>query len=137
MRGMGTTKRQVAIQRTLAVLWAAMFIGALSYWLWGFLHKMAPAYDGIHALQSPILLFGIVASVSYSRVQTGHAFLWGVSRSFSQSERFLVKLCRKIGECGGISWGTMRGFVLSQVTIVLLFFPRREPIAKQIAPQSD
>ena len=124
------------VQRTLAVLWAAMFIAAMSYWLWEFLHKSAPAYDGIHALQSPILLFGLVASIflfkgaNWARISMGCVAIVFAIGIF-------------IGEILPQGWmrvdklGDDAGFVLSLVTIVLLFFPRREPIAKQNDPKSD
>ena len=113
--GMKTTKRQVLgrpadviIQRTLAVLWIGVFIAVMSYWLWAFLNKSAPAYDGIHALQSPLFLFGIVASIFLFKGAKWARISMGLSLSVSQSERLFAKFCRKDG-CGRISWGMMRG----------------------------
>jgi hypothetical protein len=109
------------IQRTLAVLWAAMFIAAMSYWLWEFLHKSVPAYDGIHALQSPLLLFGLVASIflfkgaNWARISIGCVaivfaigiFIWEIlPQGWMRADKL----------------GDDAGFVLSLVTIVLLFF---------------
>jgi len=51
------------IQRTLGTLWLASFIAGPCYWLWEFVEKSAPAYDGIHALLSLLCLFGAIASI--------------------------------------------------------------------------
>jgi hypothetical protein len=122
---METTKRQVAIQRTLAVLWGAMLIGALSYWLWGFLHKMAPAYDRVHALQSPLLLFGIVSSIFLFKGANWARLSMGGVAIFFAIGTFIWEI---MPQDWGMRWdklGDDAGFVLSLVTIVFLFSPRR------------
>ena len=110
-------------------MWAAMFIGAWSYWLWGFLHKMAPAYDGIHALQSPILLFGIVASVFLFKGANWARISMGCIAIFFAIGIFIWEI---MPQDWGMRWdklGDDAGFVLSLVTIALLFFvvPRQGP----------
>jgi peptidoglycan/LPS O-acetylase OafA/YrhL len=117
---------EMTIQRTLAVLWIGLFVAGLSYWLWMFLNKSAPAYDGIHALQSPLLLFGIVASIflfkgaNWARISMGciaiafavGIFIWEIlPQDWMRADK----------------WGDDAGFVLSLATIVLLFFvvPRK------------
>jgi len=120
-------------QRILAVLWAAMLIAVMSYWLWAFVHKMAPAYDGIHALQTPLLLFGIVASIflfkgaNWARISMGCvAIVFAIGTFFWEI----------MPQDWGMRWdklGDDAVFVLSLVTIVLLFFviPRQGlPVAK-------
>ena len=111
------------IQRTLAILWLAVFIAGLSYWLWMFLNKSAPAYDGIHALQSPLLLFGIVASIflfkgaNWARISMGClAIVFAVG--------VLIWEILPRGWMRADKWGDDAVFVLSLVTIALLFFPR-------------
>jgi hypothetical protein len=137
---MKTTKRQVlgrpadvVIQRTLAVLWIGVFIAAMSYWLWAFLEKCAPAYDGIHALQSPLFLFGIVASIFLFR-----------GAKWARISIGMIALCLAVGAffweilpqgwMRADKWADDATFVFSLVTIVLLFFRRYEPVAKQTAP---
>ena len=116
------------IQRTLSILWLVPFIGAPCFWLWQFLNKSAPAYDGIHALHSLVCLLGIVASI----------FLFQGARW----ARFALALLALYFAVGVFVWeilaqGWMRVdkladdalFVFSLVTVALLIFPRREPVA--------
>jgi hypothetical protein len=123
------------IQRTIAVLWIGVFIAVPCYWLWAFLNKSAPAYDGIHALESPLLLFGIVASIflfkgaNWARISMGClaiVFAVGVLIWEILPQRWWR----------ADKWADDAVFVLSLVTIGL-FFRRYEPAAKQIAPKSD
>ena len=121
------------IQRTLAILWLAAFIAGPCYWLWEFLNKSAPAYDGIHALQTPLLLFGIVASIflfkgaNWARISMGCvAIVFAIGTFFWEI----------MPQDWGMRWdklGDDAVFVLSLVTIVLLFFviPRQGlPVAE-------
>ena len=50
------------IQRTLAILWLGVFIAGPCYWLWEFLDNVCLGFNGIHALLSPVCLFGADAS---------------------------------------------------------------------------
>ncbi|HZZ27767.1 MAG TPA: hypothetical protein VFE46_07130 [Pirellulales bacterium] len=126
------------IQRTLAILWLAVFIALPCYWLWEFLEKCAPAYDGIHAWLSLLCLFGVVASIflfqgaKWARISIG-----------------MIAIFLAVGAPGDIfqtgwmgwmradKWADDATFVFSLVTVVLLLFPRRIPIAKQNAPTSN
>ena len=121
------------IQRTLAILWIGVFIAGLCYWIWMYLNKSAPAYDGIHALQTPLLLFGIVASIflfkgaNWARISMGCvAIVFAIGTFFWEI----------MPQDWGMRWdklGDDAVFVLSLVTIVLLFFviPRQGlPVAK-------
>jgi hypothetical protein len=115
------------IQRTLAALWLAGFIAGPCYWLWMFLNKSAPAYDGIHAWQSLVCLYGIVATIflfqgaKWARISlVAIALVFGVGAFFGEI----------------LPQGWMRAdkladdatFVLSGVTVVLLFFRQYEPV---------
>ena len=132
----GTAMTFMKTQRTLAILWLAVFIAGPCYWLWMFLHKSAPAYDGIHALLSLVFLFGVVASIflfkgaKWARISIGiialclavGAFFWEIlPQGWMRADK----------------WADDATFVFSLVTIVLLFFRTYEPVAKQIAPKSD
>ena len=115
-------------QRTLAVLWLGTFIAGLYYFLWLFLHRSTPAYDGIHALESLLFLFGIVASVflfkgaKWARISIGMialslavgAFFWEI---LPQGWMRVDKLADD-AIC-----------LLGLVTVVLLFFRKYEPVA--------
>jgi hypothetical protein len=98
----------MTIQRTLAVLWIGFFIAGLSYWLWMFLNKSAPAYDGIHALQSPLLLFGIVACIFLFKGANWARISMGCIAIVSRSAYLSGKFCLRIG-CGRISGEMMPG----------------------------
>ena len=122
-------------ERTLAVLWLVPFIAGPCYWLWMFLNKSAPAYDGIHALLSLVFLFGVVASIflfkgaKWARISIGIiALVLGVGALFGE---ILPQ-----GWMRADKWADDATFILSLVTVVLLFFPRHAPIA-HIAPKSD
>jgi hypothetical protein len=114
------------IQRTLATLWLASFISGLYYWLWEFLHKSAPTYDGIHALLSLPCLFGVVAciflfqGVKWARISIGIIALL-----------FAVGVLLDIWQRGWMwdKWADNGLFLFSLVSVVLLFFPRHEPVA--------
>ena len=114
------------IQRTLAILWMATFIAALYYWLWEFLHKSAPAYDGIHALLSLICIFGIVACVFLFRGAKWARICMGIIALF-----FAVGAFQEIWQFGWMradKWADDATFVFSLVTVVRLFFPGHEPV---------
>jgi hypothetical protein len=114
------------IQRTLSILWLVPFIAAPCFWLWQFLNKSAPAYDGIHALQGMVCLFGIVACVflfqgaKWARVSMGMIALYFAVGVF-------------VGEILPQGWMRVDKladdavFVFSLVTVALLMLPRREP----------
>lgn len=115
------------IQRTLAILWLAAFIVMMSYWLWEFLHKWAPAYDGIHARHSLVCLFGIVACIflfrgaRWARISIGIIALYiGVGVLFKE---ILPQGWMRVDKLGDDAI-----FVLSLVTVVLLSSPRRPPL---------
>jgi hypothetical protein len=129
--GMKTTNRQgeATIQRTLAILWLASFAAGPSYWLWEFLHKSAPAYDGFHALLSLPCLFGGVASiflfrgVKWARISIGIiAIFFGVGAFWEIWQQGWLRVDKLAVDAL---------FIFSLVSVVLLLFPRRAPIAKQ------
>jgi hypothetical protein len=118
------------IQRTLAILWLATFIAALYYWLWMYLHKSAPAYDGIHAWLSLLCLFGIVACIflfqgaKWARISMGIIAVIFAVGGFWDIWQF--------GWAGWMrtdKWADVATFVYSLATIALLFFRRYEPAA--------
>jgi hypothetical protein len=134
--GMKTAKRQVevTIQRTLAILWLPSFVAGPCYWLWEFLYKSAPAYDGIHALLSLPYLFGVVASIclfrgaKWARISIGFiAIFFGVGTFWELWQK---------GWMRADMWAVDAMFVFSLVSAVL-FFPRHAPIVKQLTPKSD
>jgi hypothetical protein len=115
-------------QRTLAILWLAAFVAALYYWIWEFLHKSAPAYDGIHARLSPIFIFGIVACVflfqgaKWARISIGTiALLLGAGVFFGE---ILPQGWMRVDKLADDA-----AFVFSLLTVVLLFFRKYEPVA--------
>jgi hypothetical protein len=119
-------------QRTLAILWLGTFIPALWYWLWEFLNRITPAYDGIHARHSLVCLFGIVACIflfrgaRWARISIGIiALYFGVGTFWEAWEKGWMRVDTLA--CDGV-------FVFSLVTIVLLFFRRYEPNRSQIVP---
>jgi hypothetical protein len=96
------------------------------------LTKGAPAYDGIHALLGLVSLFGIVASIflfkgaKWARISIGIiAIGLGVGALFWEN--------LPQGWIRADKWADDVTFILSLVTVVLLFFPRDAPIATQIA----
>ena len=115
-------------QRTLAILWLAAFIIGPCFWLWEFLHKWAPAYDGIHAQHSLVFLFGIAACIflfrgaRWARISIGIIALYiGVGVLFKE---ILPQGWMRVDKLGDDAI-----FVLSLVTVVLLFFRKYEPVA--------
>jgi hypothetical protein len=109
-------------QRTLAILWLVPFIAGPCYWLWEFLNKSAPAYDGIHAFFALLSLFGAVASIflfigpKWARISIGIiALVFGVSALSEIWEKGWIR--KDMLACDSL-------FVFSLVTIVLLFFRR-------------
>ena len=115
-------------QRTLAILWLAFFIAGPCYWLWAFLEKSAPAYDGIHALLSLICLSGISASIFlFQGAKWARIFIGTIALFFGVGAFFWEILPQ--------GWMRMdkladdATFVLSFVTVVLLFFRKYEPVA--------
>jgi hypothetical protein len=127
--------RFMKTQRTLAILWLAWFIAGPCYWLWAFLHKSAPAYDGIHALLSLACLFGVVACIflfqgaKWARISIGIiALVLAIDQLWNIWQR---------GWMWRDKWADDATFFFSLVSVVLLFFRRHERIAKQIAPKSD
>lgn len=114
-------------QRTLAILWLGAFIAGPCYWLWAFLEKSAPAYDGIHALLSLLCLFGAIASIflfkgaKWARISIGMIAIF-----------LAVGGLWDIGQPGWLradKWADDGTYVFSLVTIGLLFFRRYEPVA--------
>jgi hypothetical protein len=115
------------IQRTLAILWLASFIALLCYWLWEFVEKWAPAYDGIHAWLSLLCLFGAIASIflfqgaKWARISIGIIALF-----------FAVGVLWDICQQGWMwrdKWADNGLCFFSLVSVVFLFFPRHEPVA--------
>src|SRR6476620_9593963 len=134
---MKTTDRQVEVimQRILAILWLASFVAGPCYWLWEFLHKSAPAYDGFHALLSLPCLFGVVASIFLFRGAKWARISIGIIAMF-----FGVGAFWEIWQQGWMRADKLAVdalFVFSLVSVVLLLFPRRAPIVKQLTPESD
>ena len=116
------------IQSTLALLWLPLFIGGPIYWFWLFVNKSTPAYDGIHALEGLVFLFGIVACIflfqgaKWARISIGIiALVFGVGAFFWE---ILPQ-----GWMRADKWADDATFVLCVVTVVLLFFRRHEPVA--------
>lgn len=115
-------------QRTLAVLWLLGFIAGPCFWLWKFLNKSAPAYDGIHAVLALICLVGISACVFLFRGAKWARILMGTIALFFGIGVFFGEI---------LPQGWMRvdkladdaTFVLSIVTVALLFFRKYEPVA--------
>lgn len=115
-------------QRTLAILWLAGFIAGPCYWLWMFLNKSAPAYDGIHALEGLVCLFGIGASIflfqgaKWARILIGTiALFFGIGAFFGE---ILPQGWMRVDKLADDAT-----FVLSLVTVALLFFRKYEPAA--------
>jgi len=115
-------------QRALATLWLAAFIAGPCFWLLAFLLKSAPAYDGIHALHSLVCLFGIVACIflfrgaRWARISLGIiALYFGVGVLFTE---ILPQGWMRVDKLADDAT-----FVLSLVTVVLLFFRKYEPVA--------
>jgi hypothetical protein len=128
---MKTTNRQVesAIQRTLAILWLASLVAGPCYWLWAFLNKSAPAYDGFHALLCLPCLFGVVASILLFRGAKWARISVGIIAIFFGAGAFW-----EIWQQGWMradKWAVDALFVFSLVSVVLLLFPRHAPIVKQ------
>ena len=117
------------IQRTLSILWLVPFIAGPCFWLWQFLNKSAPAYDGIHALHSLVCLFGIVASIFLFQGARWARFAMAMIALYLAAGIFLFEI---------LPQGWMRVdkladdalFVVSLVTVALLILPRREPVAE-------
>jgi hypothetical protein len=126
MQGMKTT------DRTLAILWLVPFIGAPSYWLWEFLNKCAPAYDGIHAWLSLVCVFGIISSIFLFRGAKWACISIGIIALY-----FGVGTISEIWPMRADKWADIAVFVFSWVSVVLLFFSRRAPVTKPITPESD
>jgi hypothetical protein len=115
-------------QRALGAVWLVAFIAGPCYWLWMFLNRSAPAYDGIHALHSLVCLFGVVASI----------FLFQGAR-WARLSIAAIALYFGVGTLFGeiLPQGWMRmdkladnvTFIMSLVTVVLLIFPRHEKTA--------
>ena len=109
------------IQRSLGVLWLLAFIAGPCYWLWGFLYKIAPAYDGFHAFLSLVCLYGAIASVFLIR-----------GANWARISLGMIALFLAVGVFWGeiLPQGWMRVdkladdgvFLLSLMTVVLLFF---------------
>ena len=115
-------------QRILAILWLVFFVAGPCYWLWMFLNKSAPAYDGIHALHTLVCLFGIVASVflfrgaNWARVSVATIALYFAVGTFGWE--ILPQGWMRVDKLADDAL-----FVFSLVTVALLIFPRREPVA--------
>ncbi len=114
------------IQRALAILWVAFFISGLYYWLWEFLHKSAPAYDGIHAWLSLISIFGAVACIFLFRDAR-----WARISIFSIAAFFGVDGLWDIWQQGWMwrdYWADNGLCFLSLATAEFLLFRRQEPV---------
>jgi hypothetical protein len=123
-------------QRTLALLWLVLFIAASCYWLWEYLEKCAPAYDGIHARLSLVCLFGSVASIFLFRGAKWARISIGLLAIF-----FAFAAFQEIWEQGWLradKWADDSTFVFSLVTIALLFFRKNKssPTPSPQPPQS-
>ncbi len=115
------------IQRALAILWLGFFISGLYYWLWEFLNKSAPAYDGIHAWLSVIFIFGAVACIFLFR-----GARWARISIFSIAIFFGVDGLWVIWHQGWMwrdKWADNGLCFLSLATVVILFFRGHEPVA--------
>jgi hypothetical protein len=116
------------IPRTLATLWLATFIAAPSYWLWMYLNKSAPAYDGIHALHSLVCLCGVVACIFLFRGEKWARISIGViAINFAVGTLFWEIV--PYGWMRADKWADDALFVFSLTTILLLFFRGYEPVA--------
>src|SRR5678815_672251 len=114
------------IQRTLSILWLAPFIAGPCYWLWMFLNKSAPAYDGIHALHSVVCLFGIVACVFLFQGARWARFAMVMIALYFAIGVFLFEI-RTQGWMRVDKLADDAIFVFSLVTVSLLILPRRAP----------
>ncbi len=117
------------------MLWLASFVAGPGYWLWEFLNKCAPAYDGFHALLSLLCLFGVVASIFLFRGATWARISIGIIAIFFGAGTF-----SEIWQQGWMRADKLAVdavFVFSLVSVVLLFFPGHAPIGKQLTPKSD
>jgi hypothetical protein len=115
-------------QRILATLWLTAFVAMPCFWLWQFLVKSAPAYDGIHAQHSLVCLFGIVACIfllrgaRWARISLGIIALYlGVRVLFKE---LLPQGWMRVDKLADDAL-----FILSLVTVVLLLFRKYEPIS--------
>ena len=118
------------IQRTLAALWLVFFIAGPCFWFWEFVNKSAPAYDGIHAQHSVVFLFGIVVCIflfrgaRWARISIGIIALYiGVGVLFKE---ILPQGWMRVDKLGDDAI-----FVLSVVTVAVLFFRRRVPVVNK------
>src|SRR4051794_1327448 len=110
-------------QRILAVLWVAVFIAAPSYWLWMFVNRSAPAYDGIHGWNTLICLLGIVVCIFLFQGAKWARISMGIIALFFAIAVFFGEI---------VPYGWMRVdkladdalFVFALVTVALLFFRR-------------
>lgn len=113
-------------QRILAALWMAGFIAGPCYWLWQFLERNTPAYDGIHALNALVCLFGFVVCI----------FLFQGAK-WARLSMISIALFFGVGVFFGeiLPQGWMRvdkladdaAFVLCWATVGLLLFRKYEP----------
>lgn len=115
------------IQCTLAVLWLATFIAGPSVWLWMFVNNSTPGYNGIHAVHSVVCLFGAVACVSLFRGAKWALIAIGIIAIYFALGTFFGEIVR-YGWMRVDKLGDGALFVLSMVTIVLLFFRRYPPV---------
>src|SRR5262249_3057899 len=109
--------------------WLAAFIAGPCYWLWVFLIGGAPAYDRLHGLLSLVCLLGISASIflfrgaKWARIVLGTiALFFGVGAFFTE---ILPQGWMRVDKLADDAT-----FVLSVVTVVLLFFRKYEPSPK-------
>jgi hypothetical protein len=119
--------RIMKTQRTLGALWLVTFLAAPSYWLWEFLQKSAPAYDGTHAWLSLICLFGVIASIflmmgaKWARVSIGLLAIFFAFAAFSENW--------EQGWMRADKWADDATFVFSLVTVGLFFFRKHVSVA--------
>lgn len=115
-------------QRTLAMLWLAFFIAGPCYWFWEFLEKSAPAYDSIHALEGLVCLFGVIASIFlFQGAKWARIFIGSIALFFGAGVFFWEILPQGWMRVDKLADDAT--FVLSLVTVVLLFFRKYEPVA--------
>ena len=115
------------IQRTLAVLWLVPFIAGPCYWLWAFLVKSAPAYDGFHALLSLLCLWGAIACIFLLRgAKWARISIVAIALYFGVAELWDIW---QIGWMRADKWADYGLCVFSLATVALLFFTRHEPAA--------
>ena len=111
-------------QRTLGILWLALFILIICLWLWKLIRRDDVSGSlGFHPLAGLVYVFGVIASAfliqgaRWARIAIGIIAL------------LVAVLVAWIFFKSGLRWpdGCIGAFAL--VSVVLLFWPRHEPVA--------